>query len=664
MSSIFLLIPPVAAAILSYALAPLAGRLAICVGALDYPGPRKIHRAAMPRFGGLAVIAAAAIVALGSWVLFRSAVESLPEGLLAGVALGLVPVLAVSIKDDIKPVGPWFKVCGQVAGALIAVSWGVSLGRDIHLFGQTIPLGAAAVPLSIAWIVGVTNAFNLVDGLDGLSVGLALISTSSLAGVFLVVGQTGMAATALAMAGALCGFLPYNLFPARLFLGDAGANAIGFCLAAFALRGGSTLSAGMATLLPVFVLGLPIADTTISIARRLIKSIEQRGSGGVFQPDTNHIHHRLLALGIDHARAVRILYAVGLVLGGAALVSLFMTARDSALLVLALLLAGFAGLRRLGYDEFALIRKGVILRFYDVPVVNQSMFVVFADMLMVLLSALCAAALKTGAWDAGGYREQMLALVAVFAPMTVATFWLTGMYRGSWRVADLEEFVRACGAVIAATFFATIVGNGLLSRHVPVSVFVITGLVLLLLTNGSRASYAVLMASKRRAARTGVPVLIYGAGWRGARAARELFANADAGMRPVGFIDDDPTKWRRTVNGLPVFGPLGALDEAIQRLAVRAVVVAIRKISDARIRRGRQICDALGVELLEVRISFEPCFRQAREHDAAVAGAGMAPHVVAHPVWRDHAAAPAFLSTRQPQQIQTGGRRLARIVTK
>ena len=164
----------------------------------------------------------------------------------------------------------------------------------------------------------------------------------------MLAGQTGMVGAALVLAGALGGFLPYNMYPARMFLGDTGAAGVGFCLAVYALKGGATLSAGFATLLPVFVLGLPIAETLISMARRLLRRLERQDGGGVFEADRNHMHHRLLALGIDHPRAVFILYGAGFLLASCALVSMFMTAREAALLILALLLAGFLGLRRLG----------------------------------------------------------------------------------------------------------------------------------------------------------------------------------------------------------------------------------------------------------------------------------------------------------------------------
>jgi UDP-GlcNAc:undecaprenyl-phosphate GlcNAc-1-phosphate transferase len=166
-----------------------------------------------------------------------------------------------------------------------------------------VPIGWTAILLSIIWIVGLTNAFNLVDGLDGLSAGLAFISAVSLGAVSIVAQKPSMATASFIVAGALLGFLPFNIFPARVFLGDAGATAVGFTLACLALGGGSTLSAGMAILVPVLVLGLPIADTVVTVARRSLRKLELKTSKGMFDADRDHFHHRLLTLGLSRPSA-------------------------------------------------------------------------------------------------------------------------------------------------------------------------------------------------------------------------------------------------------------------------------------------------------------------------------------------------------------------------
>ena len=279
MTLLYLSLSPVLAALLSFLLTPRVRRLAVRIGAVDRPGPRKVHSTAVPRLGGLAVVASGAIVV---GLLFWSAlpqVDRIAAGLALGLTFGLLPILICSLADDLRPLRALPKFATQLAGASIAVGFGIRLGAQIHLFSRTIDLGWLAIPISILWLVGLTNAFNLVDGLDGLSAGLALVSAVSLAGAALFVGQSGLAMLALVLAGALAGFLPYNIYPAKIFLGDSGATAIGFALGCLALRGGSTLSSGLAILAPMLVLGLPIAETLVSMARRLVSgSIRSSGT--------------------------------------------------------------------------------------------------------------------------------------------------------------------------------------------------------------------------------------------------------------------------------------------------------------------------------------------------------------------------------------------------
>jgi len=597
------LAPAFSAGLLAYVLAPFAGRLALRVGAVDLPGPRKIHQRPMPRLGGVAVIAAISVVAAATYWLVPMS-RTLPPRVCWGIALGLLSIVAISILDDIKalPATPKFAV--HLAGAAVAVACGVSLNPDVHLFGRTITIGWLASPLSVLWLVGMTNAFNLVDGLDGLSAGLALIAASALAGVFVLANQPAMGAAALVLAGGVAGFLPYNLFPARMFFGDTGATAIGFCLAAFALRGGATLSAGFATLLPAFVLGLPIAETVISVVRRLIRRAGASDAGGVFQADRNHMHHRLLAMGIDHPHAVFILYGAGVMLAAGALASMFMTASESALLIVALLLAGFLGVHRLGYDEFAIIRNGAALRAYETPALNKSMFAVFVDVALVAVAALIAAALKADNWQLSASGAAALRMTALLAPLTVVVFWCMNLYRGTWKLAAVDDFVRLCCAVFIAACLGSAIRMVAAPAESSASLFAIWALVSAVLVIGSRASYQILEASRWRAAASGTPTLIYGAGRQGAMALRELTFDIESPLRPVAFIDDDPNKQGRLVNGLPVVGSMRTLTGTIQRFAARAVVVASDGLSPARLAEIGEQCESAGVSLLKLRVSF------------------------------------------------------------
>jgi UDP-GlcNAc:undecaprenyl-phosphate GlcNAc-1-phosphate transferase len=312
-------------ALLAYALAPFAGRLAFSSAPWIIPARARFTSV---RFHGSAAspVPPSSIVAALTFFCVPTVRAALSMRMFAGIALGLLPIMGVSIFDDIKPLRSTPKFLAHLAGAAIAVACGVCLRPEVHLFGQTITIGLFAAPLSVLWLVGTTNAFNIVDGLDGLSAGLALISASALAGIFLLANQPAMAGATLVLAGGLVGFLPHTMFPARMFFGDTGATAIGFCLAAFALRGGSTLSAGFATLLPVFVLGLPIAETMISMARRIVRRLESKDASGVFER-TGITCTTAAEAGGQSPRAVFILSGAGVLLAGGAR-SMFMTARN------------------------------------------------------------------------------------------------------------------------------------------------------------------------------------------------------------------------------------------------------------------------------------------------------------------------------------------------
>ena len=215
MTPVLFIAPAVVAALLAYALTPVARRVALATGAVDRPGPRKIHSVATPRLGGLAVLVSSAIVFTAA-AFFSDKVHSLPPEFLVGVAAGLAPIVVISIIDDIRPQRAIVKFITQIAGASIAVVLGIRLNPSVHFLGNEISIGWLSIAISILWLAGITNAFNLIDGLDGLSAGLALISSISLAAVSVVTKNYDMAVAAAILAGSLVGFLPFNVYPAKI----------------------------------------------------------------------------------------------------------------------------------------------------------------------------------------------------------------------------------------------------------------------------------------------------------------------------------------------------------------------------------------------------------------------------------------------------------------
>jgi len=400
----------------------------------------------MPRLGGLAVLIG--ITATVGLLMVVPGLPSTPANrTIYATAAGLVPILCVSILDDMKGVSAKYKLAGHVVGAGLAVAFGARLGAHAHLFGGTFTIELLAIPLSVVWLIGVTNAFNLVDGLDGLSAGLALISALGLAAVSATGGDGPGTVLALTVAGALAGFMPHNFYPARMFLGDTGATAVGFCLGALALKGGTVLSGGLATLVPILIIGLPITDTLLSIFRRVVRG----STRDLFRADRKHIHHRLLDLGVSHRSAVVLLYGAALVTATVALVSLFVTRKQAALLLLSLLVAAIAGIRRLKYEEFSDIPRAAVLRVYDRGVVTTSSFTPLIDLILIAASVYISFAFRFETWLLAPHQEEALELFTLIAPISVGSLWVAGVYRVSWRIATADHFaLLAKGTVIGA----------------------------------------------------------------------------------------------------------------------------------------------------------------------------------------------------------------------
>lgn len=594
--------PAVLTAILSFALTPAARGLANRVGAVDRPGARKIHQTPVPRLGGLAVLFSAATVLAFVSALSPEHMRVLPQEFLFGVAAGLLPITITSLFDDIRSQRASIKFASHLVGASIAVALGIRLNSDIHLLGQELHIGWVAIPISILWLAGITNAFNLIDGLDGLSAGLALISVVSLAAVSIVTRHYEMAGAALILGGALVGFLPYNLYPAKIYLGDTGATAIGFFLGALTLSGGSTTSAGLAVILPMVVLGIPLADTLLSMVRRLAR--KSGPEGGMFVADRDHIHHRLLALGIDHRRAVLLLYGIGTLLAIFGFASVFMKHQDAALLLGALLIAALVGVSKLGYDEFALVKSGAVLRVYSAPVLRKGLFVVFADLTTMAFALYIAIGIKYDDWGVHGHRDVVVSIAALLAATTLAMFAALQIYRRAWTTASIDDVAKLTLAIIAGPAISYVIARFVSAAPPSATLMATYTLVMLVLANGSRASYRLLYQWNRESNRDGEPVVIYGAGVGGALALREMLANSDVPMRPIGFLDDDPQMKGRFINGYPVLGCLSDLEQIVAESNARGVVIASEKIPVSRIRLAQATCESLGAWTRVFRVTF------------------------------------------------------------
>jgi UDP-GlcNAc:undecaprenyl-phosphate GlcNAc-1-phosphate transferase len=213
--------------------------------------------------------------------------------------------------------------------------------------------------------------------------------------------------------------------------------------------------------------------------------------------------------------------------------------------------------------------------------------------------------LKQDEWNLAAIREHLLAMLAVLTPTTVISFTLFGMYRGSWRLAGIDDFRRLCLAVVCGSFSGLALLGMIVPWKVPFSLFGVYTFIALVLANGARVSYRLAEQARMRASIGGVPTLIYGAGLGGASAVREMLSNSDVGLTPVGFIDDHPVRAGKFVNGYPILGNVDQLDSALAHSAARVIVVSSRKIPDERVAQVRRICEARGLRLLRMHFGFE-----------------------------------------------------------
>jgi UDP-GlcNAc:undecaprenyl-phosphate/decaprenyl-phosphate GlcNAc-1-phosphate transferase len=457
-------IPFVCGVVFSLLFSPLVRRAAFWLGAIDQPGERRIHSVTMPRFGGPVIYLALAlslapVVYLDVFVnhLLLGRAETIPLVIAASLVLG------IGVLDDCRSVSPWIKLLVEIAAAAMVVEAGF---RVKAVFGYE--LGWMGAPVSILWIITIVNGVNLIDGLDGLAVGASLISSATLFAVSLYLKDVSTALVLAALCGTLVGFLYYNFYPARFFLGDSGALLIGFVIAVIAIQSSSKLATVVAILAPATAVGLPLAEVILTTLRRTLRVLptdsRETGAGdalagsrrpGLFTADSEHIHHRLLALGLTHRTVVVLLYGVCLTF--AVLTFLLCYQRINIILILAGAAAAAGALiPRLDRGPAASPIAASRMPFEDLFGEKQWLPYMFLDLGLVIASWLgtllynrsLAGPVLAHLSEAGPW--------IVLAQMVV--FYLGGSHtRGARRFIGVQELLAILKLLAAATVATTIV---------------------------------------------------------------------------------------------------------------------------------------------------------------------------------------------------------------
>lgn len=336
------------AAVIALVVTPLVRLLALRIGVVDEPGGRRVHQGAVPRLGGVAVL----VAGVGALVLARAlGLEVFAVLLSYGWSLqwllaGTLLMVAVGVADDVWGLGPAPKLAVEILAAFMALAGGYGFTAVTNPFtGGYIQLGTLGGLFTLLWVVGITNAFNLIDGLDGLAAGTGLIASVTLLVVSLIEGRPDATLLAATVAGALAGFLYFNFSPASIFLGDSGSLLLGYLLAVVSVQSLQKGATTVVIIAPILALGLPILDTLLAVARRFLVS----GFASIFRADQEHIHHRLVDMGMTQRRAVLVLYAVCVALGLMAFLAVTVRGLGKGVVVGVLALATYVAVRKLGY---------------------------------------------------------------------------------------------------------------------------------------------------------------------------------------------------------------------------------------------------------------------------------------------------------------------------
>ena len=519
---------------------------------------------------------------------------------LAGSSL----LFLVGLIDDILHIKPYQKLIGQFIGVAVIIGFGLVLpwtNSDI-----------LNIAITAFWLIGITNAINLLDNMDGLAAGISAIAAFSLAIGFGAGGQSAELLLISVFVGALVGFLVFNFNPASIFMGDCGSMFVGFFLASSVLLnqvGGRSRSVVSILAVPALILFVPIFDTTFVTVLRKIWG-RKASQGG-----RDHTSHRLVALGLSERAAVLMLYGFALLAGIISLLVRELEPTQSialvAFFVLVLTIIGVYLSKVKVYEEqqedLALQNNaafGFLLNLSH----KRRVFEVALDAVLIALAYYGSYVLIFGSIEKSENWTLFIKSLPILIVLKLFAFLLVGVYRGIWRYTSIEDLVTFAKGVVLGSILS-ILALLLLYRfqYFSRTVFIVDAILLLTAIAGSRMAFRLFRQFlPTHISKEGRKVLIYGAGDGGEMILRELKNNTDWNYTPVGFVDDDPLKKDRLILGLKVFGGNGSLEKICRENNVEEILLSSTRISPEKLREIREICENAEVSLKRALLKIEP----------------------------------------------------------
>ncbi len=583
------------AVLLSVACTFVVRAFAVKYGYVAKPKSDRWHKKPTAMLGGVGIFIA---TVSAYFLLVPVTVESLI------VLVGGTFLFFVGLIDDLFNIRPYQKLIGQLIGAGLLVFYGLKL----PLTGYEI----IDIWLTVFWVIGITNAINLLDNMDGLAAGISAIASLSLALNFAANGLTNELLLASAIIGALVGFLIFNFNPASIFMGDCGSMFVGFMLSGTVLLnqvGGRSRGIVAILAVPVLILFVPIFDTTfVTVLRKLWGRKASQGG-------RDHTSHRLVALGLSERRAVLMLYAFAFVAGALAVmvgqVGPFQSFTFIGIFIVVLVILGVY-LSKVkvyeGEEEELALRENAAFAFLLNVSHKRRLFEVILDAFLITLAYYTAFDLLFPFFEDTAHWDLFLKTLPLLIVLKLGAFLVVGVYRGLWRYTGLTDLITFSKAVILGSVLS-VLAILLLYRFDGFSrtVFILDGILLLLAVVASRLGFRLIRQMlPLPSSGEGHKVLIYGAGDGGEMVLRELNNNPNWNYLPVGFIDDDPLKKDKVIHGLRVYDGNGSLSDLCRQKDIAEILISARDMPPEKLKRVREVCRETQVLLKRAQIKIEP----------------------------------------------------------
>ncbi len=602
----YYVIPLVLCAILTPGVKILADKK----GWVARPSKDRWHQKPTALFGGIAIFAsfAAPLFFLSDFsfirILFLDTLH-LKDMVKQGTAVGGVIFIGASflfftgLVDDFMRLKPQTKLLAQIMAASLAVFFGFRLHWFTSLTLDTM--------VTLVWIIGITNAFNLLDNMDGLCTGIGIVASLFIAVLFFN-SAPQVAMIALCLAGALSGFLIYNFNPASIFMGDCGSLIIGYTLSLLCLRFTDlSMTSNVAIYaVPILILMVPIFDTTLVTLIRLLSG-RKASVGG-----RDHTSHRLVLMGFSEKAAVMFLYATASVAGVAAI---FVSRTDSIStpiviipIVISIGLMGIylAQIRVYSEKEFSLLKNKSYTPILIELTYKKQILLLALDLVLVAFAYYVSYRIRFAETFFSFYFEVFMNSLPAIIVCKFVAFFIAGVYRGLWRFMSSDDVFVYIKASMLGTAFSVIAVTFIyrfenFSKGVFAIDLFLTGIFLL----GTRFSFRFFLDTMKRKTTAGENVLIYGAGTGGEILMREILNNQRLNLRPIGFIDDDPVKTGKKLQGFPILGTPDIISAAIEKHNIDEVLVSFKKEKGDGLEKVRRACREKEIFLKKFSISLE-----------------------------------------------------------